>query len=203
MKGFWDERYAEEGLAYGEEPNVFLTQVVDLIKPEGKVLVVGDGEGRNGVWLASEGFEVTSVDYSEVAVEKTNTLAKEHKVKINSVCADLNTWDWPQEVFDAVVTIYVHFPSESRAVMHQKMLDALKPGGKIIMEAFNKAQLDYPSGGPPVIDMLFSEEELKQDFSKLNIQEAYEKIVYLNEGKYHVGDGAVVRLIGEKKRPKE
>ncbi len=201
MKGFWDERYAEEGLAYGEEPNVFLTQVVDLINPEGKILVVGDGEGRNGVWLASEGFDVTSVDYSEVAVKKINELAKEHEVNINTICADLNNWDWPREVFDAVVTIYLHFPSESRAAMHGKMLDALKPGGKIIMEAFNKAQLDYPSGGPPVLDMLFSEEELKQDFSKLNIKEAYEKIVYLNEGKYHVGDGAVVRLIGEKKLP--
>ena len=83
--------------------------------------------------------------------------------------------------------------------MHQKMVDALKHGGKIIMEAFNKSQLDYPSGGPPVIDMLFSEQELKDDFSKVNIVELYEKVVYLNEGKYHVGDGAVVRLIAEKK----
>jgi len=198
MKNFWNERYAEEGLAYGQAPNVFLTEVVDLIKPEGKVLVVGDGEGRNGVWLASEGFDVTSVDYSNVAIEKITALAKESDVNINAICADLNDWDWPIEEFDAVVAIYVHYPSASREAMHHKMLDALKPSGKIIMEAFNKAQLDYPSGGPPVIDMLFSEQELKDDFTRLNIQEVYEKIVYLNEGKYHVGDGAIVRLIGEK-----
>lgn len=199
MKDFWDERYAEDGLAYGEEPNVFLTDVVEQIKPKGKVLVVGDGEGRNGVWLATKGFDVTSVDYSPVAIEKIDKFAKKCGVKINAVCADLNTWEWPQDTYDAVVAIYIHFPSATRAQMHQKMVDALKVGGKIVIEAFNKSQLDYPSGGPPVLDMLFSEEELKQDFSKVNIVELYEKIVYLNEGKYHVGDGAVVRLIAEKK----
>jgi len=199
MKDFWNERYSEDGLAYGEEPNVFLTEVIDRIEPKGKVLVVGDGEGRNGVWLASKGYDVTSVDYSPVAVEKINELAKKCDINLSAVCADLNEWDWAKDEYDAVVAIYIHFPSESRAKMHHKMVEALKPGGKIIMEAFNKAQLDYPSGGPPVLDMLFSEDELKEDFSKVNIDELYEKIVYLNEGKYHVGDGAVVRLIAEKK----
>lgn len=199
MKDFWNERYTEEGLAYGEEPNVFLTEVVDQVKPDGKVLVVGDGEGRNGVWLATKGLHVTSVDYSPIAIEKINAFAKKCGVTVNAVCADLNEWDWPRDEFDAVVAIYVHFPSQARTKMHHKMIDALKPGGKIIMEAFNKAQLDYPSGGPPVLDMLFSEEELKSDFSTVNINEIYEKIVYLNEGKYHVGDGAVVRLIAQKK----
>lgn len=199
MKDFWEERYSEDGLAYGEEPNVFLTEVIDQVPARGKILVVGDGEGRNGVWLATKGYKVTSVDYSPVAISKIEKFAKKCDVKVNTVCADLNEWDWPEAEFDAVVAIYVHFPSEARAKLHQKMLDALKPGGKIIMEAFNKSQLDYPSGGPPVIDMLFSEQELKDDFSKANIAELYEKIVYLNEGKYHVGDGAVVRLIAEKK----
>ena len=169
------------------------------IKPEGKVLVVGDGEGRNGVWLATKGFDVTSVDYSPVAIDKINQFAKKCGVKVNAVCADLNAWDWPKEEFDAVVAIYLHFPSATRTGMHHNMIDALKPGGKVIIEAFNKAQLDYPSGGPQVPDMLFSEEELKSDFLKVNINEIYEKIVYLNEGKYHVGDGAVVRLIAQKK----
>lgn len=199
MKDFWEERYSEDGLAYGEDPNVYLTEVIEQVKPKGKVLVVGDGEGRNGVWLANKGFNVTSVDYSEVAVKKIEAFAKKRDVNLQVFCADLNTWDWPKNEYDAVISIYVHFPSESRATIHHKMVEALKPGGKIIMEAFNKMQLDYPSGGPPVIDMLFSEAELKEDFVNANITELYEKVVYLNEGKYHVGDGAIVRLIAEKK----
>jgi len=198
MKDFWNERYAEDGLAYGELPNEYLTEIVDEIPKKGEVLVVGDGEGRNGVWLAKQGYSVTCVDYSPVAIEKIKSFAASQDVSLKAICADMNEWDWPVETFDAVVSIYVHFPPELRAGLHLKMIAALKSGGKILMEAFNKDQLDYPSGGPPVIEMLFSEEMLREDFSSIDIKSIEEKVVSLNEGKYHVGDGAVVRMIAQK-----
>lgn len=199
MKDFWNERYSEDGLAYGETPNVFLTEVTEHIPSGGRVLVVGDGEGRNGVWLAQQGFDVTCVDYSPVAIEKIKQLAQKNNVSVNAVCADMTEWDWPRNEFDAVVSIYVHFPPDVRAELHQKMVDSLKSGGKILMEAFNKGQLKYKSGGPPVLEMLFSEEMLRKDFSSVDILEIEEKVVYLDEGKYHCGDGAVVRMIAQKK----
>ena len=198
MKEFWNERYAEEGLAYGEEPNEYLTSVISHLNPGARVLVVGDGEGRNGVWLAEQGFDVFSVDYSKVAVEKIKHLANLRKVKMTVECHDLTEYEWPENEFDAVVAIYLHFPPEVRALMHKKMLAALKLGGKVIIEAFHKEQLKYPSGGPPVEPMLFSEDMLKKDFEHALILELYETITRLNEGKYHVGEGAVVRLIAEK-----
>ena len=199
MKDFWNERYGEEGLAYGDKPNVYLSEIADQISAGGKILVVGDGEGRNGVWLAKKGFEVTCVDYSPVAVKKIESFAEESNVNINAICADMNDWEWPVEQFDAVVSIYVHFPPDVRAGLHQKMVDSLKSGGKILMEAFNKDQLKYKSGGPPVLELLFSEEMLREDFSSVDILSMEEKVVYLDEGKYHVGDGAVVRMIAKKK----
>lgn len=199
MKDFWDERYGEEGLAYGETPNVYLSEITDQITDGGSVLVVGDGEGRNGVWLAKQGFDVTCIDYSPVAIDKINAFASQNAVSVNTICADMNEWNWPREKFDAVVSIYVHFPLEVRATLHQKMVDALKSGGKILMEAFNKDQLQYKSGGPPVFEMLFSEAMLREDFSSVDILEMEEKVVYLDEGKYHCGDGAVVRMIAQKR----
>lgn len=198
MKAFWNERYAEDGFVYGKIPNAYLTEVVSEIKNNGSVLVVGDGEGRNGVWLAKQGFDVTCVDYSTVAIEKINNFAKTQKVGLATVCADMSKWDWPVDQFDAVVSIYVHFLPEIRKSLHIKMIEALKPGGVILMEAFNKDQLQYKSGGPPVLEMLFSKEIIEEDFSSINIVTVEEKIVQLNEGKYHCGDGAVVRLIARK-----
>ena len=198
MKDFWNERYAEEGLAYGTEPNEYLTSVVSHIPKAGKVLVVGDGEGRNGVWLAKQGFDVLSIDYSTVAVDKIKALANQNNVDMKVECHDLTEYEWPKDEYDVVVAIYLHFPPGVRELMHKNMLAALKVGGKVIMEAFHKEQLKYPSGGPPVEPMLFSDEILKHDFEKANIIELYETITSLNEGKYHVGDGAVVRMIAEK-----
>jgi len=195
QKEFWQARYSEQGSAYGVEPNDFLQQQLHRLLPGSKVLVVGDGEGRNGVWLAQQGMQVTSVDYAQAGVDRALALANESKVEINAICADLNDWSWPQAEFDAVVSIYLHFPSALRPQMHQRMQAALKPGGQLILEAFNKHQLDYPSGGPPLADALFSAELLAQDFAAIDITLCQESVVELNEGRYHVGPGAVVRLL--------
>jgi cyclopropane fatty-acyl-phospholipid synthase-like methyltransferase len=195
MKEFWEVRYAEEGLAYGLEPNQFLAAQRQYLQPGMKVLVVGDGEGRNGVWLAQQGLDVTSVDYAQAGIIRAKALATQFNVPLQALCQDLTEWQWPQSEFDAVVSIYLHFPSAIRPRMHAAMLAALKPGGVLIMEAFNKEQLNYHSGGPPDADALFSAILLKQDFGGAEITLLEESVVELNEGKYHVGQGAVVRLI--------
>lgn len=198
MKDFWEQRYSEDGLAYGDQPNEFLVSQTSRLTPGKCALVVGDGEGRNGVWLARHGLNVTTVDYARAGVERARALAKENDVSLNAIHADLNHWDWPENSFDYVVSIFLHFPSEIRPSMHEKMLAALKPGGEIIMEAFNKEQLAYPSGGPPVEDALFSADILRSDFADAEIEVLEECVVELNEGKYHVGPGAVVRFIARK-----
>ena len=197
-KSFWDSRYAEQGFAYGLSPNVFLASFVDRFKAGHKVLVIGDGEGRNGVWLAEQGCSVVSVDSSRVGVEKAKGLATEKGVEIEAVCADLNDWNWPESEFDFVVIIYVHFPPGIRELLHQKVIAALKPGGQLIMESFTPEQLNYSSGGPPVLEMLYTVEMMKSDFKLLEIQQLEECVTELNEGKYHCGEGAVVRLVAKK-----
>ncbi|MDH5228848.1 MAG: class I SAM-dependent methyltransferase [Gammaproteobacteria bacterium] len=199
MKDFWNERYSEDGLAYGETPNEYLKQELARFSNLKNVLVVGDGEGRNGVWLAEQGLDVTTVDYSQAGVDRAQALAKKRQVKMASLCEDMSQWQWPQNQFDAVVSIYVHFPPDLRAQIHHYMLQALKPGGFIFMEAFNKNQLNYKSGGPPVEPMLFSEAILRQDFAEADIEFIEESVQKLDEGKYHVGDGAVVRMIARRR----
>ena len=195
---FWDARYGEEGFAYGTMPNIFLSSFSEIFKSGQKVLVIGDGEGRNGVWLAEQGCSVVSVDSSKVGVEKAQNLAAEKGVEIETICADLNHWDWPESEFDFVVIIYVHFPPDVRALLHHKVISTLKPGGQLIMESFTTEQLNYPSGGPPVLEMLYTAEMIKDDFKLLEIQQLEECITELNEGKYHCGEGAVVRLLATK-----
>ena len=197
-KTFWNSRYDEEGFAYGTSPNVFLSSFADAFKSGQKVLVIGDGEGRNGVWLAEQGCSVVSVDSSKVGVEKARKLAIDNGVEIEAICADLNDWAWPESAFDFVVIIYVHFPPDLRALLHHKVIAALKPGGQLIMESFTPQQLNYTSGGPPVLEMLYTAEMMQDDFKFLEIQQLEECITELNEGKYHCGEGAVVRLVAKK-----
>ena len=190
---FWEQRYAEPGHAYGTRPNVYLTSHQELFQPGQRVLVIGDGEGRNGVWLAEQGLKVTSVDYSATGLRKAEALAQERNVSITTHCVDLTEWHWPQGEFDYVVIIYVHFPPEVRARLHQAALHALKLGGQIILEAFTFEQLNHDSGGPPVRDMLYDASLLAQDFHEGELLELTECSVVLDEGKYHVGEAAIVR----------
>ncbi len=193
MKNFWDERYAEEGHAYGTEPNTYLTQHVALFKPGQSVLVIGDGEGRNGVWLAQQGLQVLSVDQSAVGLKKAEDLAQARGVRIATEQVDLFTWQWPKDQFDFVVIIFVHFPPNLRPRLHQAALQALKLGGQIIMESFAVAQLNYNSGGPPDPALLYTLPMLEADFKGAEFLEGDERVVHLQEGKYHAGEGAVVR----------
>ena len=196
---FWDQRYSESGFAFGETPNAWLKAQRARFKVGQRALVPGDGEGRNGVWLAELGLNVTTVDASRIGVHKANLLAAERGVTIDAVVADLTTWNWPTNEFDVIAAIYLHFPSDLRAEMHFRMLQALKPGGVLILEGYSLRQLVYRAGGsvggPSDADMLFEPEDIAEDFDAAEIEYLDEDRVTLTEGTRHRGASSVVRLI--------
>jgi len=134
---FWDRRYqtAGRGFIYGVEPNTFLVRQRHRLERGWSVLAVADGEGRNGVWLAGQGLRAHAVDQSAVGLQKAMRLALDRGVTLTTTCADLTTWDWPVGAHDAVVSIFLHLPPDSRAAVHRAMAGALRPGGVLIMEA--------------------------------------------------------------------
>ncbi len=194
----WDERFSKPDYYYGIEPNAFLAAQRDRLKPGWSALCPGDGEGRNGVWLARQGLSVRSVDASEVGLRKTEELAKAQGVSIATHCADLLDWEWPRDQFDLVVAIFLHVNPESRPALHQAMLGALKPGGLLILEGFRKAQVDCGTGGPRDPAMLFSAETLASDFAAADIVELNEVLRELSEGAIHQGTAALVNLVARR-----
>ena len=197
MKQFWNNRYAENDFAYGKEPNQFLKQNIQFL-PKGKVLFVAEGEGRNAVFAAKNGFDVSAFDYSESGEKKALQLASEKKVAIDYLVADVLALPYNENSFDAIVLIYAHFPSEIRMEAHLKLISLLKPKGKILFEAFSKEQINYNSGGPKDSKMLFSEMEIKDEFQGIAFDFLKTEIINLKEGTQHLGEASVIRFIGSK-----
>lgn len=198
----WDARYKGEHYAYGKEPNTFFREWLQKFKP-GAILMAADGEGRNGVFAATQGWKVTSFDLSVEGRSKALQLATENNVAIEYIVSDLEQLDFEKESFDAIGLIYAHFTADKKSDLHKKLDDYLKPGGIIIFEAFSKKHLQLrtlnPSvGGPQDIDMLFSKEELQADFKNYDILMLEEEEISLNEGAYHIGKGSVIRFVGQK-----
>ena len=199
---FWNERYSGEGFSFGTEPNAFLASQAHRLKPGMRALVPGDGEGRNGVWLARQGLTADTVDVSPVGVAKARAFAKARGVEIDAQIADLLDWDWPRERYDIVAACYIHFFDADRPRMHRAMLDALKPGGLIILEAFRIEQLEFQkargSGGPRSADMLCSRAKLESDFAGASFLLLEEADIDLDEGPRHKGPAAVIRAVIQK-----
>ncbi len=195
MKEFWNDRYRKPGFAYGEAPNAFLVSHERLYRPGQRVLAVADGEGRNGVWLASRGLDVLSVDCSQVGLEKARSLAADRGVTLETLWVDLAEWEWPEAEFDHVVAIFAHFPPDVRQRIHRAMLRALRPGGLLLLESFSPEQVDYTSGGPPDPAMLYSAVMLREDFVDGDIEEIAETVIPLDEGPFHQGPAAVTRAL--------
>ncbi len=195
MREFWEQRFADDKYAYGQQPNDFLVSQRHRLKPAMKVLAVADGEGRNGVWLAEQGLNVLSVDVSKNGLAKAQALAAERDVTLRTHCTDLAQWDWPQAEYDAVIAIFIHFMPDIRPRLHAAMLQTLKPGGLLVMEVFHKEQLAYESGGPPVEAMLYTQELLRHDFADAEIDFMEHGIVNLNEGVYHQGEASTIRML--------
>ncbi len=195
MKAFWNQRYDEPEYAYGTQPNLFFKDQLDQLTP-GKLLMPAEGEGRNAVYAAGKGWEVTAFDSSSSGQKKALQLAQEKKVTLNYVVADALEIVFPEASFDAVGLIFVHLPPDLRSIFHQKVVSWLKPGGTLILEGFSTDQLHHPSGGPREPAMLFSTAILREDFGTLQSLHIEEMITTLDEGRYHVGSAAVIRAVG-------
>ncbi|NNG15837.1 MAG: class I SAM-dependent methyltransferase [Gemmatimonadales bacterium] len=191
----WDERYGKPGFAYGTAPNAFLTSVAGRI-PIGKVLSLGEGEGRNAVYLATYGHEVVAVDGSAVGLAKAERLAEERGVTITTVVSDLADFVVGPGQWDGIVSIFCHVPPPLRARVHAAVVRGLKPGGVFILEAYTPAQLEYGTGGPPTADLMVSVSELREELDGLELVHACELKRTVYEGRGHTGLSAVVQVVG-------
>lgn len=194
---FWDKRYSSIGFVYGTEPNTFFKDELDKLKA-GNILLLGEGEGRNAVYAAAKGWNVDAVDFSTIAKKKALKLAEENSVSINYEITDLSEYKPKSNYYDAAAIIFLHLNPKIRNVIHAKVAASLKPGGTLILEVYEKEQLGKDSGGPKNIDMLYSKEELKDDFKKMKIIVLGKEIITLNESEQHAGEAVVLRLIGIK-----
>ncbi len=198
MKEFWDERFAGKEFAYGQKPNEYFRQFIDWHEP-GKILLPADGEGRNGVYAAKKGWTVDIVDFSVEAKKKAIKLATEQKVNINYSLDNVLNHAYPEEDYDAVAVIFLHLLNIERKAFHKEVESSLKRGGYLIMEIFSKNQLGRKTGGPQVPELLYSTEQLINDFSNIEIVRCEEQIKNLNEGHYHKGEASVINFLGMKK----
>jgi len=199
IMNFWDQRFAEPGFKYGTEPNAFVQQQAARLKPGSRVLLPGDGEGRNGVWLAQQGHHVTSVDLSAVGLKKAADLAAQRGVQLTTQQVDLAHWAPEPEQFDAVMIVFTHLPESFRRDAHRRLALGLKPGGRLVMEAFHPEQMRHTSGGPRDVDMLYSAEQLSDDFAGLLAPEhVWHGEIALAEGPGHQGPAVVTRWTGLK-----
>jgi 2-polyprenyl-3-methyl-5-hydroxy-6-metoxy-1,4-benzoquinol methylase len=197
MEEFWNNRYAEKDFAYGTEPNDFLKDELEKL-PAGKILFVCEGEGRNAVFAAKQNWIVEAFDLSKEGKRKASLLAKQNNVSINYQIANASKIEYSENSFHVVVLIYAHFPETIRKSVHEKIIKWLKPGGIVVLEAFNPNQLKNTSGGPKDLTMLYTKEIMTDDFKDLMVQQISTETIELNEGKYHIGKADVIRFVGKK-----
>lgn len=196
----WDERYSTDDYLYGTEPNDFLREHAALIgEPPRDVLCLADGEGRNGVYLAGLGHRVTSVDASAVGLKKAARLAEEKGVALTTLHADLTEHEFAAESVDAVVSIFCHVPAAGRPHLHRQVIQALRPGGVLILEAYTPAQVPRDTGGPDTPDRTPTAAELDAAYTELAIELSRECERLVVEGRGHTGPGCVVQFIARKR----
>lgn len=197
----WDQRYSEAGFSYGKKPNDFVVSEYTKIPSHGNVLCLAEGEGRNAVYLAEKGYSVTAVDISPVGLKKAEQLARDRNVQITTIVSDLSTFNFGEQRWDGIVSIFAHIPREKRKLVHAKVKSALKPNGVFILEAYTIKQLQSEGiGGPPPTsrDFFMSSHELENELSGVDIQLNIEKCRILQEGKYHRGPSEVVQFVAFK-----
>lgn len=196
----WDGHYADPQYIFGTEPNAFLASQRALLKPGMRALSVADGEGRNGVWLAQQGLEVTTVDFSPPAVEKARRLARERGVTIDFHTGDVLAWDWPVAAYDIVAAIFIQFANpEQRPVLFQRIKEALKPGGLLIMQGYTPKQVEYKTGGPPCAENMYTEVLLRDAFADMEILHLREHEAFIAEGTKHYGQSALIDMVARRR----
>lgn len=201
LESFWNARYAGSEYAYGTEPNDFLVAQVAHFPLALPVLCLADGEGRNGVWLARRGFDVTSVDVARQGIEKAQALAARAGVPLRTVCADVTRYEAGTDRWGAIVSIFLHLPRRARAALHARCAAALAPGGVFVFEAYGKRQPEYRTGGPPEPQLLARLDEVVDEWPGCDIVHRFEGVRAVHEGPLHRGDGHVVQVVARKRPP--
>ncbi len=193
----WDERYGAVETAYGTEPNDFLREQVGAL-PLGKTLCLAEGEGRNGLFLAKAGHQITGVDQSGVGLQKFERYAKEAGVEVETVVADLAEYDLGTEKWDAIISIWCHVPPTLRVSLHPACVRALRPGGVFLLEAYHPDQIALKTGGPPDAAFMMTAEGLRRELEGLEFLVLEEKQREIHEGPFHNGTSAVVQVLAKK-----
>lgn len=197
MKEVWNQKYSAEEYKYGKEPNQFLKSELSGLKP-GRILFIGEGEGRNAVYAATLGWSVCAVDFSEAGKSKAEKLAREFSVNIDYQVLDFSEYTPEANSYDAIGVFYVHPEEDQRDALFHKLIRALAAGGRIIFECFAKEQLGYSSGGPKSEEQLYSLEEVVNHFIDLDFIKLSREKIYLKEGFGHAGEAVVIRFIAAK-----
>ncbi|MFB6367769.1 class I SAM-dependent methyltransferase [Paenibacillus elgii] len=195
MGNIWNERFNSEEYYYGEEPNVFIQQQAFRLEQCQKVIAFAEGEGRNAVFLAKRNHEVTAIDYAESGLQKTKKLAQKHSVNVHTQKIDLLEDDVPNEEYDAAIMVFGHFHKDDQIMILNKMKNAIKPKGIMMLEVYSEEQLKYDTGGPPELEMLYEPKEM------LAWCEGHEVIHFFYgeqervAGKVHTGLAHVIQLV--------
>ena len=198
--GTWNRRYGHADFLFGTEPNAWLRDHAGVWQAGQRVLCVADGEGRNSVWLAQRGLQVDAFDIAEVAVAKARRLAAARGVTVDFAVADVDGYAWRRQAWDGVAAIFVQFADPpTRARLFARILDALKPGGTLVLQGYTPRQLDYRTGGPPRLDHLYTLPMLREAFAALDFVVLREYEAEVAEGSGHRGRSALVGLVGRKR----
>ena len=192
---FWNSKFSRDGFLYGLKPNAFIASKVKSFPKNAKVLCLGEGEGRNAIFLAKKGFEVTAIDASDIGISKLHFRALEENLKIETICKDLNEWE-VKEKYDVIVASYLHMHKDEREALFEKIEESLSMDGIFVAEFFSKNQLKYNSGGPKDEDLLYC----VKDFNCFSLyeNEIKELVTILDEGKGHQGEASVIRVFVER-----
>lgn len=191
----WDERFSQDGFFYGKEPNDFLRERFSIFKKQGQLLCLAEGEGRNAVFLAEQGFDVTAMDGSVEGFKKLAILAKEKKVTVKTQVADLFKYEMGENQWDGIVSVWCHLPKPIWKKILNQVAIALKPGGAFLLESYTPDQIKLGTGGPPTVDLMATLQELKEAFVGFDLVHGEELNREIHEGKGHNGLSAVVQFI--------
>ena len=192
----WNRRFADEEYLFGTAPNAWLSAQAHVWPPGSRVLCVADGEGRNSVWLAGRGLTVDAFDIAEAGVAKAQRLAAAQGVTVNCTTADCDQYDWPTAAYDGVAAIFVQFADPAmRQRLFARIVQSLKPGGILVLQGYTPKQLDYRTGGPPLLSHLYTEAMLRESFAELEIELLSEYEAEIAEGSGHCGRSALIGLL--------
>lgn len=197
-QSFWNERYGSHELVYGEAANEFLVSMADRCASHGRALDIGAGEGRNALFWAARGLDVLAVDQSDVGMRKAQELARKRGLKLQTLAADLREYEGEPAAFDVVSSIFVHLPSDLRALVHRRVAGWLRPGGVFILEAYGPEQLARNTGGPKDPALLATLETILGELGGLKIEHRAALVRDVKEGAFHSGEADVVQVVARR-----